>query len=346
MSLNIKLSDGTLQKIAGNVISDAIRNPDWANAITLTSQQLTDGYTAPADGLIVGYYLSAEASNVIVGLRVNTKLVAAARGITSSAASDGNVQVQVNKGDTISFDGSTGSMSLKFIPYKVSSASDLVMGASTIRKGTATANILSNHRYTANIAFDSPMPDADYVININCAGWDGDGAIFGTPYHVINKTKNGFSIDGYCRETSTTSQLTFQYYAFKLYAVEDVEQLEIDVAALKAESTTTATPNPSYPLNINSVYKKGNSVQIQLHSYIEGDGTTRYNIPAGTVLATLPAGYRPKIPYEFTTNCWDAELHIIQMRVNTDGTVANLNGIGGDVLRRIDLYLSATFIAA
>lgn len=111
---------------------------------------------------------------------------------------------------------------------------ELVMGASTIRKGTVTCTVdAETNIYDKVVTFAEPMPDADYTVTLNCIGWNNDGSIYGTPYAIEYKTKNSFTIHGYKANTSNTTSITFEYTAFKLFTVEGLEDVENDVAALK-----------------------------------------------------------------------------------------------------------------
>lgn len=88
--------------------------------------------------------------------------------------------------------------------------------ASEVRQGTVTATVSeSTNEYNGTATFSDPMPDNDYAVILNVKGWDSDGYIYGTPYHIGSKTTTGFTVTGFKSSNSTTTQIRFDYYAFK-----------------------------------------------------------------------------------------------------------------------------------
>ena len=100
--------------------------PDWAHGVYIDAEALyMDGYTAPSNGMIVGWFRFNNRIAILV-LKVNSIAVARAS-ITGSSniSSEGNVQCPVNKGDYIKLEVTEGGImsndinaALYFVPYK------------------------------------------------------------------------------------------------------------------------------------------------------------------------------------------------------------------------------------
>ena len=104
--------------------SELIRNlhdPDWSQAVSITTTQLIEGYTVPKRGIIVGSIIpntySVTGSPII---KINGITVSYARG-SSNEISHGSVQCPVCANDRASLEGiSAGSCDahISFVPYK------------------------------------------------------------------------------------------------------------------------------------------------------------------------------------------------------------------------------------
>lgn len=99
---------------------DLIRNlhdPDWSQAVSITAEQLSTGYTAPGRGIVVGWVM---ASSGDVYIKVNSVAVAASTWKEGAWASYPAIQVPVNKNDvmTVTPAVSSGRMNMSFVPYK------------------------------------------------------------------------------------------------------------------------------------------------------------------------------------------------------------------------------------
>lgn len=105
---------------------------------------------------------------------------------------------------------------------------ELVTGASTIRTGTFTS---SQGTTIGSVTFDSPMPDADYIVEC----WSPS---YKLEVDITTKTKNGFSYIQKNLGDGSESTQTYTYTAFKLYTVEGLEELEADVEELEADVDT------------------------------------------------------------------------------------------------------------
>lgn len=88
--------------------------PDWQNAISLTTSQLSAGYAAPADGIITGYGYTNSSGTFSV--KIND--VVTGGYWFSSAFSFLNIQCPINKGDTIKTQNQLVACSIYFVPFK------------------------------------------------------------------------------------------------------------------------------------------------------------------------------------------------------------------------------------
>ncbi len=85
--------------------------------------------------------------------------------------------------------------------------------ASEIREGNFTMSNSPSGWCTVNITFDIPMPDTEYVVNIESSVFSGD---FITPWRIANKTINGFELGIYGNVTTVIGK----YYAIRLVNLE------------------------------------------------------------------------------------------------------------------------------
>ena len=178
---------------------------------------------------------------------------------------------------------------------------ELIMGASTIRKGTSQSVTISAGYFTTTvgITFDEPMPDADYdVILYNTQGIGSMWTDF-IPC-VKNKTKNGFDVQfNTLNNTPVTGQTitcNISYTAFKLFTVEGLEDLENDVEDLKAVNTATVTlkPTDNSAEELTLFFaKQGNVVTFSGLVAANWTGTLKTNWQS---IGTVPAGFRPSHP--------------------------------------------------
>ena len=115
----VPFEDSTVSDIEV-VTPDLIRNlhdPDWSQAVSITAEQLSTGYTAPGRGIVVGWVM---ASSGDVYIKVNSVAVAASTWKEGAWASYPAIQVPVNKNDvmTVTPAVSSGRMNMSFVPYK------------------------------------------------------------------------------------------------------------------------------------------------------------------------------------------------------------------------------------
>lgn len=113
----------------GSIDTHFVRRPAWSQAVVISAADLTAGYKAPADGMIVGacydsvggenYYLTLNGTNLMPLLSIaNTNI---ARPLTLS--------LTVNKGDIVSCTAPSANIivfpSVKFVPFEDSTVSDV-----------------------------------------------------------------------------------------------------------------------------------------------------------------------------------------------------------------------------
>ena len=115
----VPFEDSTVSDIEV-VTPDLIRNlhdPDWSQAVSITAEQLSTGYTAPGRGIIVGWVI---ASSKDMYIKVNGVEIGASTYMNNAWASYPAIQVPVNKNDvmTVTQAVSSGRMNMSFVPYK------------------------------------------------------------------------------------------------------------------------------------------------------------------------------------------------------------------------------------
>jgi len=125
---------------------------------------------------------------------------------------------------------------------------EMVMGASTIRTGTFDVPVVDTSvSGTVAVSFSEPMTDSDYIVIIN------DHPSNQCIYTTYNKTKNGFTAKYLNVADSYMGAHAVPYTAFKLFTVEGLEDLENDVASLKAKTNTAITVTPTWTNTITGM---------------------------------------------------------------------------------------------
>lgn len=95
------------------------QEPDWENAVAITATQINAGYTAPADGMIVGYLICSDTSTGYHKVTVNGVVISNA--YYSDSASDysfSSIDVTVKKGDVFKSINIRSSIDCSFVPFK------------------------------------------------------------------------------------------------------------------------------------------------------------------------------------------------------------------------------------
>ncbi len=120
--------------VAGrSVDTHLVRRPAWNQAVAISATDLTAGYKAPADGMIVGacydsvagenYYLTLNGTNLMPLLSI------AGTGTTYNIARPLTLSLTVNQGDIIGCTAPSANIvvlpSIKFVPFKDSAVSDV-----------------------------------------------------------------------------------------------------------------------------------------------------------------------------------------------------------------------------
>lgn len=110
--------------IAGPTQQKFVRKPAWSRAIAVTVAQLNAGYTAPADGLLVGYVYTTQQATP-TKIMVNGVAITIVYG-SASDVSAGSFQTQVNQGDSVTVERSVtaSNVTISFIPFEDSIIGD------------------------------------------------------------------------------------------------------------------------------------------------------------------------------------------------------------------------------
>ena len=109
-----------------------VRKPAWSQAIELSPGNITAGYKAPADGMIVGslYYSRTGRDYYFTLNGTNIMPVLAKKGTNGDIARPLTLSLTVNQGDIIGCAGPSASEielspSIKFVPFEDSTVSDV-----------------------------------------------------------------------------------------------------------------------------------------------------------------------------------------------------------------------------
>ena len=119
-------------------------------------------------------------------------------------------------------------------------------GASTVRKVTGSFTVAANNQASSILfTFDTPMPDADYLVSTPIIT---DQTYSHIIFDVIQKTANGFRLYA---TNEWTSELTFtvEVYAFKLYT--DTEYNNI-LAAMPSDASASNKVITRSTIGVNS----------------------------------------------------------------------------------------------
>ena len=98
--------------------SDYVRNlhdPDWSQAVSITVDQLSSGYTVPGRGIVVGWAIATKDKMYIT---VNDVVIGASTYKNMDWTSFANIQVPVNKNDVIKASEPVSLTNASFVPYK------------------------------------------------------------------------------------------------------------------------------------------------------------------------------------------------------------------------------------
>jgi hypothetical protein len=145
---------------------------------------------------------------------------------------------------------------------------EMVMGASTIRKGrVSTPELEAGGGRSVTVTFSEPMPDNDYMLDLQFNSNTYAGLIF---IDEGTKTKNGFNYYIKAPSDSSIQDGYMSYTAFKLFSVEGLEDMENDISNLKTTKQdiltfdTIPTANSGNPVTSNGILTALNNKQNTL----------------------------------------------------------------------------------
>lgn len=191
-------------------------------------------------------------------------------------------------------------------------------GASTVRTGIITVEGDGSSSFiTVNVTFDIPMPDANYIVDINpyTASWER------TQWRTLNQTASGFRFDATRVDGAAMLTAKYSYTAYKLYTDNEYNDLldsqKINDANVK-ETLTPIAYTPNYGTKIGDMcyyYKIGSRVFFSL--VVENVASDNQQM-----FYTLPAGYRP-LTNIYTSTFQGSGIYI---RTNGDVHASPING--------------------
>jgi len=208
---------------------------------------------------------------------------------------------------------------------------ELVIGASTVRKGTMDVTGQDNAimDFSQTVTFVDPMPDADYEVTLsnNSPSWH-------ISYTVKSKTKNGFVLQGLTLPAGggpmpEFKTFTLSYTAFKLIEKEDIQDLTDNVEAIDSKISELAT-------STNKLVSKSELADtIAAHDNKIGlcyGSSTRPLNTAGWTNGTCTIPSLPKGRYliKVSNSLMDGSMRLVISTVAGIGTHATTN-ITGDI---------------
>ena len=110
------VNEGNVEVVTPELIRN-LHDPDWSQAVSITVNQLSGGYTAPKRGIVVGWVI---ATTDTMSITVNGVVIGASTYRSNAWTSYPAIQVPVNKHDVIkaSQDVSSKNTNMSFVPYK------------------------------------------------------------------------------------------------------------------------------------------------------------------------------------------------------------------------------------
>lgn len=181
-------------------------------------------------------------------------------------------------------------------------------GASTVRSGTVI--FTGTSWQSANIVFDTPMPDSDYELSFYCEG-EASG-VYSSPFCVENKTANGFVLKIYTQNGGAGVNATVRYTAFKLYTDKEYNEV-LDVLNVESQDLTVTFGG----ITAKNAYVKKNNKTVQFY-FDDVRDHSGISVSSWTTVATLPEGYRPsKTVYAF---CGGVNSTML-LQINSSGRV-------------------------
>ena len=168
-------------------------------------------------------------------------------------------------------------------------------GASTVRNGTFVYSLTDNAPISKTIAFDSAMPDSDYLLEIDT----GSSKV---SCGNITKSASGFTCFLRNNDSAEVADRTFSYTAFKLYTDTEYNEVLDDVENLKTVTNGNLTVANNGLVSVGSridslvvVFTKvGKLVTLSVQAHITSDPTAE--IFGSLQVAVLAEKYRPLQP--------------------------------------------------
>lgn len=142
-------------------------------------------------------------------------------------------------------------------------------GASTVRTGTFTINenIAQGSYNYFTVTFDSPMPDADYMVYFDAGNNSGYGKLINAgSYMVFTKSTTGFQIAVAAPNGTIQSGWSISYIAYKLYTDNEYNNILASMPSNASASNKLMAKdefvvvianlrNESLPAGIGELYK-------------------------------------------------------------------------------------------
>ena len=177
---------------------------------------------------------------------------------------------------------------------------DLAFGASTTRSGTISCEASSTQSYCQkNIAFTEPMPDGDYIIEIQPASGDWEVE----QWTCVNKTASGFTFVVHnINHTAPFVATNFYYNAFKLYEVSEAEQNASDITDIKAKIPSTASSSNKLATS-NELSSLGTTIDGRLDALedtIPSSASLQNQLITETGLTTALQGKQDTLTFDTT----------------------------------------------
>lgn len=227
----LSLSQAEIDEIATELLE--AMQPDWQNAVQITSAQLQAGYVCPADGLIVGWSIPA---NGVSYATVNGVTIARADYIINVYAAFTNAQCLVNKGDVFKIDHVDDPCDISFVPFKTMNPVSLrpldphKIDAAILNHWDDITSDFSTAGSTAGFVLDrvayNPILRKLRVNYHTTASWAANT----TKYFIL--TYNGSDLPAFTRTCFYRGSMTLETAAAGYedsYIVQQANKLSIDV---------------------------------------------------------------------------------------------------------------------
>lgn len=220
----------------GSIDTHFVRRPAWSQAIELSPVDLTAGYKAPADGMIVGsFYYSGTGRDYFFTLNgTNIMPVLSKKGTNGDIARPLTLSLTVNQGDIIGCAALSASdielsPSIKFVPFENSTVSDVeVVTPELVR------NLIRNLQ----------SPDWTKAVKLNVAELYSEG---------YNVPSNGIIVGFFVSNPAASAYLK-------------INNITVARSTLPPDSTTATTGSDS---NVQCPVNKGDRITLEPTNTVE-----------------------------------------------------------------------------